>query len=110
LDAAIEQRAHGPVAGVVDQHVEAADFSLQAFGQLTQGQAIVDVQLYGAKAGGAQGGQVFGFARSGPDLITGLLEYLGQGATNAAGTSGDQCDGLDHAGILVLLWDLNISD
>ena len=50
--------------------------------------------------GGAQGGQVFGFAGAGPDAIAGSLEGVGEGAADAAGTTGDQGDRLGHATVL----------
>src|SRR5690606_41136333 len=46
------------------------------------------------ESGGAERGQVLGLAGGGPHLIAAGLKGIGQGATDAAGTTGDQDDGL----------------
>ncbi|MNT25045.1 hypothetical protein D3C72_1605490 [compost metagenome] len=93
LDTTIEQRAHGAVAGVVDEDVESTmgrfDFRTQAL----QGLGVVDVQLSSGKAGRLQARYIFGFTRCGPDLMAGLFETVGQGAANTAGTTCDEDDG-----------------
>lgn len=86
LGATIEQRAHGAVAGVVDQHIQLAHLS----GQLRQGRAIVDVQLHGLETGRCEGRDVFGTAGAGPYVIAGDFEGIGQGTADAAGATGDK--------------------
>jgi len=89
IDAAVEQRPHGAVAGVVDQDVE----GFKLLGQTGQGLAVVHIQLPGAEAGGVQALDILSFAGGSPDVVAGIAEGVGQGAADAAGTTGDQDGG-----------------
>ncbi len=93
LGAPVEQRAHGAIAGVVDQDVEATLLHLQCLGQAGQGFAIVDVQLPGDEACAGQALDVRWLARRRPDLVACVAKRIGQGAADAAGTTGDQNGG-----------------
>ncbi|MCY1461159.1 hypothetical protein D9M71_787860 [compost metagenome] len=66
---------------------------LDFFAQALQGLGIIDVQLAPLEAGRFQPCDVFGFAGRGPDLVAGALEAVGQGAADAAGTTGDEDEG-----------------
>ena len=99
LHAAIEQRPHRTVAGVIDQHIEAAVLLVDPFAQLFECRAIVDVQLHGNKTGSGQRCDIFSLAGTGPDGITSRFEGIGQGAADATGTSGNQRNG--HGAVLV---------
>ncbi|MCY1243752.1 hypothetical protein D9M72_567840 [compost metagenome] len=100
LRAAVQQRAHGAVAGVVDQHVEAPGFHLQACDELGDGRLVVDVQAHAVEAGEVQAGDVLIAPGAGPDLVAGAEERLGEGAADAAGAAGDEGDGCGHGRIL----------
>jgi hypothetical protein len=99
LHAAVEQRAHGAIAGVVDQHIEAADLFTQASCQLLQRLAVVDVELHGMQPGLFERREVTVLARRGPDRVAARLEGVGQGAADAAGAACDQNAGLRHGGV-----------
>ncbi|MNE64356.1 hypothetical protein D3C80_1597640 [compost metagenome] len=62
---------------------------VDALAQLFEGRTVIDVQLHGGEAGRRQCHHVLGLARTGPDLETGRFEGIGQGAADAAGTTGD---------------------
>ncbi|MCY1423953.1 hypothetical protein D9M71_396810 [compost metagenome] len=96
---AVQQRPHGAITGVVDQHIEAAMLLVDAFAQLFECLAIVDVQLHGDKTGRGQRCDIFSLAGAGPDFVASSLERIGKGAANAAGTSGNQRNG--HGAVLV---------
>ena len=49
--AAVEQRAHGAVTGVVDQHIEAAVLLIDSLAKLRQCRAVIDVELHRNKPG-----------------------------------------------------------
>jgi hypothetical protein len=97
--AAVEQWAHRAITGIVDEHIETALFLVDSLTQLFKCRAIVDVQLHGGKPGRRQSRHVFSPAGAGPDLVTGTFKGIGQGAANAAGTSGNQRNG--HGAVLV---------
>ena len=95
--AAVEQRTHGAVARIVDQHIEAADLLAQASAQLLQRLAIVDVELHRVEPGLLECSEVILLARRGPDGVATRLEGVGQGTADAAGAAGDKDAGLGHA-------------
>src|SRR5690606_9657758 len=64
--------------------------------QRLDGLAVVEIQGRRNESGGAERGQVHGLAGGGPHLIAAGLKGIGQGATDAAGTTGDQDDALGH--------------
>ncbi|MNL23571.1 hypothetical protein D3C87_1449660 [compost metagenome] len=72
---------------------------VDSLAQLFECHAIVDVQLHGGEPGSRQRRYVFSSAGAGPDVVTGLFKGIGQGAANAAGTSGNQRNG--HGAVLV---------
>ena len=90
LDAAIEQRPHRAVTGVIDQHVQPAACVLQLPGQMRQCLRVVHVQLYGVEPCRRQSRHILRFAGAGPHVMPGRLEGIGQGAANTAGTTADQ--------------------
>ncbi|VVM58710.1 hypothetical protein PS623_01144 [Pseudomonas fluorescens] len=106
IDTAIEHRAHGAVAGIVDEDIEAAMAGLQLICEACQLGTVIDVQLSRGKARCSQLGNGFGLARGGPDLMTGITKGIGKGAADAAGATGNQdcghggacglCKVLDH--------------
>lgn len=74
LDAAIEQRAHGAIAGIVDQHIKASELLIDPLTQGLQGRAVIDIQGQRHQALGLQRGKVFRFAGGGQDGVAGGLE------------------------------------
>ncbi|SPO57406.1 protein of unknown function [Pseudomonas sp. JV551A1] len=59
--------------------------------------------MSGSEAGGVQLLDILRFAGGGPDMVAGISEGVGQGAADAAGTTGDQ-DGGHGWGLLSGDW------
>ncbi|MNP86248.1 hypothetical protein D3C76_1863690 [compost metagenome] len=65
---------------------------------MLQALGVVDVKLPGGETGAGQVFNVFGFTGGGPNVVAGIAKGFGQGAADAAGTTGDQ-DGGHGAGL-----------
>jgi hypothetical protein len=72
---------------------------VDALAQVFECHAVVDVQLHGGETGSGQRRYVFSLASAGPDIVSGIFENIGEGAANAAGTTGNQRNG--HGAVLV---------
>jgi RND family efflux transporter MFP subunit len=96
---AVEQRPHCAVSGVVDQHIEAASLLVDPLAKLFQRSAVIDIELNGGEPGRCEHRHIFGLARSRPDFETRAFERIGEGAADAAGTTGNQRNG--HGAFLV---------